>query len=226
MSRTMKSARVLIIAAAAVALTGCGLNKTLQGAGIGAAVGGAAGAVIGHYTGHTAAGAITGAAVGGTAGAIIGNYMDEQKAEMEEQLEGARIERVGEGLKVVFDQGGIHFDSGSATVQASSMENVTNLAEILKKYEDTDMVIAGHTDSDGRAEYNQRLSEDRARTVASLLRERGVSADRMMATGYGEEQPVASNETVEGKQQNRRVEIAIFANEELRERAEAGEELR
>ena len=226
MKAAMRSTRIAVVLVAMAALAGCGLSNAIKGGALGAAAGAAAGAVIGHYTGHTAAGAIAGAAVGGTAGALIGHYMDQQKEEMEAQLEGVSIERVGEGLKVVFDQGGINFDSGSATVQAGSMDNVTSLADILKKYGDTNMVIAGHTDSDGAAEFNQRLSEDRAATVASLLRERGVAAERMMTTGYGESQPIASNDTMEGKQQNRRVEIAIFANDELRQRAENGEELR
>ncbi len=215
--------RVLILTLTAVlvfGLFGCA-SMTKQDAGvlIGAAGGALAGAAIGSASGNAAVGAILGAAVGGAAGGIIGNYMDDQAAEMEADLEGATIERVGEGIKITFDSG-ILFDVDKTELKYEAQENIAKLAEILNKYEDTDIMLAGHTDSDGGADYNMALSERRARAVKSYLIEREVSNPRMSATWYGETQPVADNSTLEGKQANRRVEVAIMANEELKKAAE------
>ncbi len=217
----MRRVLVLILAAVLVfGLFGCA-SMTRQDAGIliGAAGGAAIGAVIGNASGNPEVGAILGAVVGGAAGGIIGNYMDDQAAEMEADLEGATIERVGEGIKITFDSG-ILFDVDKAELKYEAQENIAKLAEILNKYEDTDIMLAGHTDSDGGADYNMALKERRAREVESYLIEREVSNPRMSATWYGETQPVADNSTLEGKQANRRVEVAIMANEELKKAAE------
>jgi outer membrane protein OmpA-like peptidoglycan-associated protein len=101
--------------------------------------------------------------------------------------------------------------------------NVEKLADILNKYPDTNILVEGHTDSDGGNEYNQKLSEERAGSVANQLLGRGVVQSRVTRVGYGETQPIASNETSDGKRQNRRVEIAIFANEKMKAAAEKGE---
>jgi outer membrane protein OmpA-like peptidoglycan-associated protein len=197
----------------------CGMSKTAQGAAIGATAGAAVGGIIGHQTGNTAAGAIIGGAVGGAAGAYIGNYMDKQAEEMQKDLEGAKIERVGEGIKITFDSG-ILFDVNKAALRPEAQTNLTKLAEILKKYADTNILIEGHTDADGTEEYNLELSRNRAGSVSNYLAGLAVDPARFTTMGYGESQPVAGNDTAEGKQQNRRVEIAIMANDKLKKAAE------
>lgn len=209
----------LLIALLAGVHESCGLSKTVQGTAIGAAAGGAVGAVIGKQTGNTAAGAIIGAAVGGAAGAYIGNYMDKQVEEMQRDLEGARVERVGEGIMITFDSG-ILFDFDKATLKPVARANLDKLAVILNKYADTDILVDGHTDSKGSDEYNLKLSQSRAQSVANYLAGLQVAATRMTIMGYGESRPVADNETEEGRAQNRRVEVGIMANEKLKKAAE------
>ncbi len=209
-----------LIALLVLGLCGCSsLSKKEKGAIIGATSGAVVGGVIGKQAGNTAVGAIIGAAVGGAAGAIIGNYMDKQAEEMRQDLEGAKIERVGEGIKVTFESG-ILFDVGKADLRPVAQQNLTKLADILIKYEDTNILIEGHTDSDGSEEFNQTLSERRARSVSAFLAQHNVSSPRMTPIGYGELQPIADNTTPEGKQANRRVEVAIMANEKLKKAAE------
>jgi len=212
---TMALAGILIIG-----LVGCAsMSKKEKGALIGAAAGAVAGGVIGDKAGNTAVGAILGAAVGGAAGAYIGNYMDKQAEEMERDLEGAKIERIGEGIKITFDSG-ILFDINRSSLRIPAQVNLQNLAGILNKYEDTEILIEGHTDSTGTAEHNMGLSMRRAQSVANFLAQLEVSPARFRIMGYGEDQPVATNDTSEGRQMNRRVEIAIFANEKLKKAAQ------
>lgn len=183
----------------------------------GAAVGAAGGAVIGAVTGvggGTAQGAIIGAAVGGAAGAIIGSIMDKQAKELEQNIEGATVERVGEGIKVTF-QSGILFAFDSDVVLPEARANLTALARSLAKYPDTDLLIVGHTDDVGTDEYNLGLSDRRAAAAASYLRFRGVSDDRLRTAGRGESEPVASNDTDKGRSLNRRVEVAIYASDKM-----------
>jgi outer membrane protein OmpA-like peptidoglycan-associated protein len=202
-----------------VGLLGCASwTKSQKGAAIGTTAGAVVGGIIGQQADHTAEGAILGAVIGGIAGGIIGNYMDEQAAEMEKDLEGATIERVGEGIKVTFASG-ILFDFDSANLRPEAKENLQKLADILQKYSDTEILIEGHTDATGSEEYNQGLSERRASSVSSYLAGFGVQRVRMTDVGYGEMQPLASNETPEGQQANRRVEVAIWANDKLKEAA-------
>jgi len=198
------------------------ISKTAKGTAIGAAAGALAGAVIGKAAGNSTTGAIIGAAVGGASGAAIGNYMDRQSRELEEDLEGAKVERVGEGIKITFDSG-ILFDVNSYQLKEASKENIADLSEILQKYEDTNIMFSGYTDNTGSEEYNQKLSEDRAKAVAEYAAFTGVEGDRMTIIGYGESDPVADNSTATGRQQNRRVEIGIWANDELKEAAEKGD---
>jgi outer membrane protein OmpA-like peptidoglycan-associated protein len=199
---------------------GCSsMKRRDKGAIIGAAAGGVIGGVIGNKAGNTAVGAILGAAVGGAAGAYIGDYMDDQAAEMEKDLEGARIERVGEGIKITFASG-ILFDIDKSTLQPAAQENLTKLAAILNKYEDTEVIIEGHTDNTGSNEHNMDLSIRRAQSVANYLETQNVNPTRFKSMGYGEDQPIADNETLEGRTLNRRVEIAIFANDKLKSTAE------
>lgn len=214
----------IVVAAVCISLVasvivGCGLSKRDQGALIGAGAGAVVGGVIGDKAGNTAVGAIIGAAVGGAAGAYIGNYMDNQAEEMRADLEGAQIERVGEGIKITFASG-ILFDVNKSTLRPEAQTNIQQLATILNKYEETTVLIEGHTDSDGSEEYNLTLSRSRAESVAGYLAGQQVASNRFIIQGYGEQQPVASNETVDGKQANRRVEIAIYANDKLKKIAE------
>ena len=214
---------VLCFSMAAMISSGCkSWSKTAKGGTIGAAGGALAGAVIGKVAGNTVTGAIIGAAVGGAAGAAIGNYMDRQAEELREELKNAKVERVGEGIKITFDSG-ILFDYDSSELRAASKENIQSLNDVLKDYEDTEILFAGHTDNRGTEEYNQDLSERRAKSVALYTAQQGIDAERMVIQGYGESDPVADNSTEAGRQDNRRVEIAIYANDELKEKAEDGE---
>ena len=203
-------------------LSGCAsTNNTTKGGAIGVGAGGAAGAIIGKASGNTAVGAIIGAAVGGATGALIGRQMDKQAEELERDLEGATVERVGEGIKITFDSG-LLFDIDSDELHATTKEDLSEMAEILKKYDDTNILIEGHTDATGSNDYNQNLSEERAASVAGYLQTIGVNSDRLITEGYGEEQPIAENDTEAGRQRNRRVEVAIYANEKMEKAAERG----
>ncbi len=216
----MKKWIVLFLLMVALINMGCaGMSKTTQGGAVGAAGGAAAGAAIGNAAGNTILGAIIGAVIGGAAGAYIGNYMDKQAAEIEQDIEGAKVERVGEGIRITFDSG-ILFDIDKSELKPTSKENITKLAATLKKYADTNILIEGHTDATGSEEYNLELSKRRAQSVSSFLESLQVSASRFTITGYGELQPLADNGTEEGRTTNRRVEIAIMANDKLKDVAE------
>ena len=190
-------------------------TRTQKGAAIGAGAGGVAGGLIGHATGSTAVGILLGAVIGGAAGAFIGNYMDKQAAEIERDIAGARVERVGEGIKITFSSG-IMFDVDRAVLKDQYKGEISELATILNKYEDTNILLEGHTDSTGTEEYNLELSKKRSQSVANYLATQNVNPTRFTIMGYGESQPIASNETSEGRSQNRRVEVAIYANEKLK----------
>lgn len=198
------------------------ISKTAKGTAIGGTAGALAGAVIGKVAGNTTTGAIVGATVGGATGAVIGNYMDRQSRELEKDLEGAKIERVGEGIKITFDSG-LLFDVNSSTLNNLSKQEINQLAKILQKYEDTNVMFSGHTDAKGSEEYNQTLSEKRATSVAEYTAYMGVASERMTIVGYGETDPVDSNETEVGRRNNRRVEVAIWANDKLKKAAEKGD---
>jgi outer membrane protein OmpA-like peptidoglycan-associated protein len=152
------------------------------------------------------------------AGAYIGHYMDKQAEEMKRDLAGAKVERVGEGIKITFDSG-ILFDVDKATLKPQSMENLKNLAQILNKYEDTNILLEGHTDNTGSDEHNLQLSRLRAQAVSNYLASLQVDPSRFTVMGYGEEQPFASNETMDGRQANRRVNLAVMANDKLKKAA-------
>jgi outer membrane protein OmpA-like peptidoglycan-associated protein len=208
-----------LIAGLLLGTFGCAsMTRRQKGAAVGTGTGAVVGGVIGKKAGNTAIGAILGAAIGGAAGAYIGDYMDKQAAEIEKDIEGAEVERVGEGIKITFDSG-ILFDVNKAALQPEAQENLEKLAAILQKYEDTDLLIEGHTDATGTEEYNLGLSQRRAQSVSNYLAGMEVDSRRFTIMGYGESQPVASNETVEGRQANRRVEVAVMANEKLKEAA-------
>jgi len=187
-----------------------GVGGAALGAGIGALAGGKKGAVVGG---------LAGAAVGAGTGVLIGHYMDKQAAEMQKDLEGAKIERIGEGIKITFDSG-LLFDVNKAELKQASKDNLTKLAGILNKYPDTEILLEGHTDSTGSEEWNLELSKLRAQSVENYLAGKQVMESRFTDMGYGESQPIASNETAAGRSANRRVEVAIYANDKLKKAAE------
>lgn len=201
------------------------MSKTLKGGligGLGGAVaGGIAGRLIGGKSG-TAKGAIIGAVVGGAGGALIGRRMDKQAAELRRDLEGAKVERVGEGIKITFASG-ILFATNSSSLTADAAGNIDQLAATVKKYADTNVVVEGHTDSSGSDAINQPLSERRAQAVANEISNQGVDTGRITSTGYGSTQPVGDNSSAAGKAANRRVEVAIFANEKMQKAAKRGQ---
>ena len=212
-------------AIAALVLTGAAACSTLgnneqRGVVTGAAAGGAAGAAVGHANGSTAKGAIIGAIVGGTAGGIIGHQMDQQAKKLQQNIPGAVVERVGEGIQVTF-QSGLLFDFDSDNVRAEAAQNLRNLASSLDEYPNTDLLIVGHTDAVGTSGYNEELSDRRAQSTAQYLSSVGVSPNRLKTAGRGETEPLASNDTEAGRQQNRRVEIAIYANDAYRNQLKA-----
>jgi outer membrane protein OmpA-like peptidoglycan-associated protein len=220
----MKAKMNIVIAAALCVsialLMGCGANNTLKGGAIGAGAGGVVGGVIGHQLGNTAVGAIIGAAVGGTTGALIGRHMDKQAEEMRQDIKNAKIERIGEGIKITFDSG-ILFEIDSSELQPVAKTNIESLAKILNKYPDTNILIEGDTDNTGTNEYNQKLSERRAQAVADYQKGLEVAGSRISTVGLGELNPIASNDSDYGRTQNRRVEVAIFANDKLKKAAES-----
>jgi len=214
-ARAVRTALVVLVAAG---LAGCSeMSKEQKGAVIGAAAGGAVGGVIGNQTGSTARGAIIGAVVGGAAGAIIGHRMDKQARELQQNIPGAVVRRVGEGIEVTFASG-LLFDFNSDRVRGDARQNLDVLAQSLDKYPDTDLLIVGHTDAIGSDDYNMNLSMRRAESAARYLEHAGTRTN-IRTTGRGEREPVASNDSDYGRSKNRRVEVAIYASDELRDQA-------
>ncbi len=219
--KTNRNGIIAIVLCLTASMIGCSASNAVKGGAIGVGGGAVVGGLIGKAAGNTALGAIIGAAVGGTAGAIIGHNMDKRAEEMRKDLANAKIERVGEGIKITFDSG-ILFATNSSELQAGAKANIEDLSKILNKYPDTNILIEGDTDNEGTNEHNQTLSERRAQSVADYHRGQGVASSRISTVGLGEVNPVASNETAAGRQQNRRVEVAIFANEKMKDAAENG----
>ena len=213
-SAAVRSSAVILVLA--LSLQGCAsLSNTERGAVGGAAAGAVIGGIIGNAAGSTAKGSILGAVLGGAAGAAIGNRMDDQAEDLQDKLPNAKVERVGEGIQVTFDSG-ILFDVNSNTLRGAAQENLASLATRLEEYEGTVVLVVGHTDSSGDPDYNQGLSERRADAARSFLRTEGLADDRLAAQGRGEAEPIAEEDTQAGMQANRRVEIAIYAGEDLR----------
>ncbi|QYA26434.1 OmpA family protein [Gramella sp. MT6] len=197
-------------------------NNKQKGAVIGATGGAVIGGVIGNNTGdgNTALGSIIGGVVGGAAGAIIGDRMDKQAKEIEQEIPGAEVERVGEGINVTFDEkSGVYFDTEKYNINAKSQETLNKLADIFKEYPNSNILVEGHTDNTGSDSYNLTLSKNRAQAVTGYLVDNGIDRGRFTTKWYGESQPKYDNSTAEGRSKNRRVELAIVANEELKEQA-------
>ena len=217
----MRIRTILLLLLSVSILGGCSASNTLKGTAIGAGAGAVLGGVIGKATGKTATGVLVGTAVGGTAGAIIGAQMDKQAAELEKELEAANVERVGEGIQVTFDSA-ILFAVNSAELSEASKSNLDKLAKSLENYDNTNVLVVGHTDNTGAEDYNQTLSERRASAAANYMAMKGIATSRLSINGFGETKPVADNGTPEGRRENRRVEVAIFASDEYRESLESG----
>ena len=221
---TIYSIALLFIAGSL--LTGCqaikNANNTQKGTGIGVAAGAILGGIIGNNVGkggNAVLGSVIGAAVGGGTGAIIGSKMDKQARKISDVLPGADVERVGEGIRLVLNEDAIRFDVNKATLTAQAKANLDKLVPVLNEYPNTNIDIFGYTDSSGKEDYNLTLSKKRAASVKSYLTAKGIDSGRLKTIGLGIADPIASNETVEGKSQNRRVEFAITANQVMTEEA-------
>jgi outer membrane protein OmpA-like peptidoglycan-associated protein len=216
-----KSVPFALVGASLVLSSGCAsLNNKEKGGAIGATGGAVVGGVIGKATGSTVRGAIIGAAVGGAAGVIIGHQMDQKAKAIQASVPGADVTRVGEGLVVTFDSG-LLFDFDSSVLRDASKKNLDNLASNLSSFGDSKLMLVGHTDAQGTDTYNLDLSRRRSAAVASYLESHGVSSARVETLGKGELEPVASNDTDAGRQQNRRVEIAVYASDKMKADAKA-----
>ena len=202
--------------------TGCeavkNTNKTHRGVAIGAVGGAVIGGILGNNIGkggNGALGAVLGGVIGGVAGGVIGNKMDKQAREIETALPGAQVERVGEGIKLVLGENSVRFDTNKSTLTTTAKSNLDKLIPVFNQYPDTNIQIYGYTDSTGSAEYNLTLSQQRAASVKNYLAGKGISSSRFTITGLGIADPIASNDTAEGRSQNRRVEFAITANDKM-----------
>ena len=207
--------------------TGCeavkNSNKTQRGVAIGAVGGAVIGGILGNNIGkggNGALGAVLGGVIGGVAGGVIGHKMDKQAREIETALPGAQVERVGEGIKLVLGENSVRFDTNKSTLTSSAKANLDKLVPVFNQYPDTNIQIYGYTDSTGTAEYNLKLSDQRAASVKSYLTGKGIRNSRFTTTGLGIADPVATNDTAEGRSQNRRVEFAITANEKMVQEAQ------
>lgn len=220
MNLTRSTILITLLVGVSLIVSGCNWSKTATGAVIGTGGGAAIGAVVGKTLGNTAAGAIAGAVVGGTVGAIIGQNMDRKARELEQEMDGVTIQRVEEGIAVSFDSG-ILFDFDSATLRPAAHENLRKLATILNRDNDTILLIVGHTDSRGDADYNMGLSERRASAASQYMVSQGLSSNRVQTLGRGETESLGDNETDAGRQKNRRVEVAIYASPEYVTRVRA-----
>ena len=219
---------VVLALAAAVLLSGCeaynNTNKAQRGAVIGAAAGGLLGAILGNNLGdgqNSELGAVLGTVVGGAAGAVIGNQMDKQAKKIEEEIPGAEVKRVDDGIVVTFDENsGVYFATAKHDINQKSKETLDKLVSILNEYPETNVLVAGYTDNVGKAEYNMGLSKRRAQAVTNYFTSKGLVASRFTTKWYGKENPVADNATPEGRAKNRRVNVVIVPNEKMKADAE------
>lgn len=230
MKKTLKQIGVLFFALALItSFASCeatkNANNKQKGAVIGAGSGAILGAIIGNNVGkggNGAMGAVIGGVVGGTAGVLIGDKMDKQAQQIENEIPGAQVERVDDGIVVTFDENsGVYFDTAKYNVNAASQALLDKLANVLKEYPDTDVLVVGHTDSVGADAMNMTLSKNRAMSVTNyFVQTKGLSAGRFTTNWFGEEAPIADNSTAEGRAKNRRVNLAIVPNEKMKKDAE------
>ncbi|MBQ4819458.1 OmpA family protein [Aquimarina sp. MMG016] len=224
MKKNIKKISLVLLSVAM--LTGCdavqNANNTQKGAVIGTAAGAVLGGVIGNNVGkrNSALGAVIGGVVGGVAGGVIGKQMDKQAQKIEEEIPGAEVTRVGEGIDIVFDESsGVYFDTNKSNINTKSRENLKKLVAIFKEYPDTNIIVEGHTDSTGDDAYNLELSKKRANSVTSFLISSGISKGRLTTYWHGETLPKYDNGTAEGRSKNRRVELGVVANEAMKQQA-------
>lgn len=229
----MKNLKVLaVILSFGIVLASC--NNTQKGAAIGTGGGALIGALIGKVAGNAAIGAALGAAVGAGTGAIIGKHMDKVKAQAA-AVDNAQVQEVTDAnglqaVKVTFDSG-ILFATGGSTLSTSAKNSLSKFASVLKSNTDCDVAIYGHTDNQGwknstaeqSIQKNQTLSEQRAQAVSSYLTALGVNTTQIKTVeGQGQTNPVADNSTAAGQQQNRRVEVYMYASQAMIQKAESG----
>lgn len=217
-----KSKLAAVVLSSSLLFTSCeavsNANNTQKGAAIGTTAGAVLGGILGNNIGkggNGAIGAVLGGVVGGVAGGLIGNNMDKQAKEIKEALPGAEVERVGEGIKITLKENTVNFNFDSSVLTTISKQNLDKLAGVLIDNPDTNINVYGHTDSKGSEAYNKTLSEKRAASVVDYLVSKGVDKSRLFPMGMGFKEPIASNETEQGRAQNRRVEFAITANENM-----------
>ena len=206
-----------------VSLTNCkaiqNANNKQKGAVIGATGGAVIGAIIGNNVGkggNGELGAVIGGVVGGTAGVLIGAKMDKQAQKIEEEIPGAKVERVDDAIVVTFDENsGVYFATNKHNINSASQRTLDKLAGIFKEYSDTEILIVGHTDNVGSEEYNMTLSKNRAYAVSNYLSNKGLSSGRFTTNWFGETQPKHDNSTADGRAKNRRVNVAILPNQKM-----------
>ena len=209
----------ILVFASILVLAGCSsMNKQQKGTAIGAAGGAALGALV---TKGSIWGILAGAAIGGAAGNLIGKKMDAQAKELTQAVPTAQVERVGEGINMTFESG-LMFKINSAEINESYKDDLTSATAVFAKYPETNLIIEGHTDDTGKDEFNMALSEKRAKAVSEFLKSKGIAASRITEKWYGEAQPKYPNDTEENRVKNRRVEIAVIANEDMKQKANEG----
>lgn len=214
--------KYITVFALSFAIVGCSAVRNSNKIQKGAVVGAAGGALIGGLIGGNLKGALIGAAIGGASGAVIGNVMDKQAQKIETAVPGAEVERIGEGILINFDENsGVTFATNKADLTAASKQNLDKVIKVFLEFPDTNILVQGHTDSTGSDAYNMELSKKRANSVVAYLKSNGVAANRLSMQGLGETLPRFDNNTVEGRSKNRRVEIAVTANQEMIEDARA-----
>lgn len=213
--------RIAVGVTIALLLSGCatdgsGLRETGRGAAIGTAGGAAAGALIGSLSGDAGKGALIGAVGGALLGTAVGSYMEQQRQDFEKVLAAEiasgviRVQKLPDHQLVVGMTGATAFEVDSDEIKPGFYSTLDKIAAIVNKYGKTQLVVSGHTDNTGSASYNQRLSERRASSVEQYLESNRVLPERIQSSGYGMSQPIASNETENGRRLNRRVDILIM----------------
>jgi outer membrane protein OmpA-like peptidoglycan-associated protein len=230
MKNIIKQLTVVAIALTlVVSFTSCEATKNANNKQKGAVIGTASGAVLGAILGNNigkggngAMGAVIGGVVGGTAGVLIGDKMDKNAQKIEEEIPGAKVERVDDGIVVTFDENsGVNFHTNKYHLNESSMETLDKLTGVLIEFPDTNVLVVGHTDSVGSEEHNMTLSKNRAQAVTNYFTgPKGLSHGRFNTNWFGESSPIATNDTAEGRAQNRRVNVVIVPNDKMKQDAE------